>query len=100
MLHGDPENYITVRKGVVVGLEMRLVTSHVQYLTAPEDYTDINVNFSVPINQTDDLCTSVNIEMDNVLEDPELFLADLESDTVELCDARQAFVVILDSTRK
>ena len=64
------------------------------------DYLDISVNFTIPINQADDLCANVIIERDNVLEDSELFLADLQSETVEICEVGQAHVVISDSTRK
>ena len=101
-VHRDEAGYQFHNRGLSICMceWIFTLTIIIYYLAAPEDYLDISVNFTIPINQTDDLCANVTIETDNVLEDPELFLADLQSDTVEICDIRQAFVVISDSTRK
>jgi hypothetical protein len=73
---------------------------HCNVLLAQDDYIDVSVNFSVPIDQTEDLCENITIQTDSVLEDPELFLVDLDSSTVELCTVHQAFIQIIDSTRE
>lgn len=68
--------------------------------TAPDDYIAVTMNFNVTVNMTDDLCVNITILGDNIFEDAELFLVDVMSATVELCDSSFAFVHIMDSTRK
>lgn len=59
------------------------------------------MEFNVPINHLDDMCTNIEIKEDNIFEPAEVFAVALVSSNIMLCDDfTNEDVSITDTTRK